>query len=249
MNSTTGQHGAPEVATKVCAKCRKERPIGVFRLHRHTADGLESRCDNCRPRGANRGLAPDERFDAKHEPRDAGHITPCWVWTGALNRHGYGSFRPGGTATCVGAHIWSFRRAGGVIPPGHELDHLCRNRACVNPSHLEPVTSRINSLRGATFAAENASKTHCANGHPFEGDNLIPVRDGNSRACRECRSAAKRKHNQKTKRERAARTPCPNGHSLVPGNLVGNRPGGGCLTCRRNAWHKSNRAKNPNIQA
>lgn len=245
MKPTTVREGAPAIGTKRCAKCDEERPVEAFRAHRHTADGREHRCSLCRPQRAQRTLTPDERFDEKHEPRDAGHATPCWIWTGALNRHGYGSFRPGGIATCVGSHIWSFRRAGRVIPEGHELDHLCRNRACVNPAHLEAVTSRVNSLRGATTAAENAAKTHCANGHPFDESNTFRERNGNGRVCRICRTETKRRWNARAKLARAMRTHCPKGHALTVDNLMGKRPGGGCLTCHREKCKKLRKPANP----
>jgi hypothetical protein len=74
----------------------------------------------------------------------------------------------------------------GPIPEGLELDHLCRNTRCVNPEHLEPVTGRENLMRAvSSWAAKNAAKTHCPQGHPYDEENTKVKRDG-GRACRAC---------------------------------------------------------------
>jgi HNH endonuclease len=94
-----------------------------------------------------------------------------------------------------------YRLLVGPVPEGLELDHLCRNRACVNPAHLEPVSHRENVLRGASFAAINAVKTHCIHdGHPFDDVNTI-VRPEGRRGCRACMNAAQRRY-QRRKRSK-----------------------------------------------
>jgi hypothetical protein len=102
----------------------------------------------------------------------------CWQWVGGRERKGYGRFesRP--------AHRWAYEFFRADIPDGLYLDHLCRNRACVNPWHLEPVTNRVNILRGVSFAAVNAHKTHCIRGHEFTPENTYLSSKG--RTCRAC---------------------------------------------------------------
>lgn len=120
----------------------------------------------------------------------------CWLWTAALNDAGYGIFtvKRGDRSRNVRAHRWIWEHLVGPIPEGHEVDHLCLNKACVNPDHLEPVTAQENMLRGPTIAARNARKTHCPHGHPYNGDNLKWERcktsaSGWTRKCRTCREA------------------------------------------------------------
>lgn len=89
----------------------------------------------------------------------------CWAWTGAHHVEGYGEFQMDGRR--LRAHRVAWEWAHGPIPVGLEPDHLCRNRACVNPDHLELVTHRVNILRGLAPTAINAAKTECPRGHPY----------------------------------------------------------------------------------
>ena len=122
---------------------------------------------------------PSERFERMYQ---AVPLSGCWIWMGALDRDGYGSFFVKGRR--FRAHRFAFEQSRGLVPADKELDHLCRVRCCVNPMHVEPVTHQVNMLRGDGVASENAAKTHCKNGHPFLGGNLA-VRAGR-RVCKAC---------------------------------------------------------------
>lgn len=116
----------------------------------------------------------------------------CWVWRGRIVKHryrgGYGIFDIAGKSKL--AHRISYEWLVGPIAEGLELDHLCRNRSCVNPAHLEPVTHEENMRRGA-----HVMKTHCPNGHEFVGYNLIlyTARGWTERRCRACKNSSMRK--------------------------------------------------------
>lgn len=134
--------------------------------------------------------AEADRFWAKVNkagplPEYAPEIGVCWLWTAYIEPRGYGVFRPSGCSTNVKAHRWAYEALVGSIPAGLTLDHLCRVRHCVNPTHLEPVTNRENGLRGNTVAAINARKTHCVNGHEFTPENTTTRSDG-GRRCQIC---------------------------------------------------------------
>lgn len=128
--------------------------------------------------------SPADRFWSKVDKTDG-----CWLWTGTVNWAGYGQFRYG--ARLIMAHRWAYEEMVGPIAEGLVIDHLCRTPTCVNPSHLEPVTERENIVRGVGPSAQNAGKTHCIRGHPFDEDNTYrtPVGD---RGCKMCRAAAMR---------------------------------------------------------
>lgn len=107
----------------------------------------------------------------------------CWMWTGRTDRYGYGRFKLDRRMAL--AHRVSFLFSLGSIPPGMTIDHLCRNRACVRPDHLEVVTRKVNSLRGIGPTAVNARKTVCNSGHPFSPENTY-TRPNGHRDCRTC---------------------------------------------------------------
>jgi hypothetical protein len=133
------------------------------------------------PRGPN-GLPTAVRLARYFSAPESG----CWEWTGAITRLGYGNAYVGGRTML--AHRAVYEALVGPVPNGLTLDHLCRNRGCVNPAHLEPVTHRENVLRGEGFAARHARKTHCPRGHPYDEKNTEWYRGG--RYCRACRTAA-----------------------------------------------------------
>jgi len=106
----------------------------------------------------------------------------CWHWAGRIVPSGYGSFRSGGHL--LTAHRVAYTLSTGPIPDGLSLDHLCRNRACVNPAHLEPVSNQENVRRGLRSALHVPAST-CTKGHSIEGDNAMPTKNGYPR-CRQC---------------------------------------------------------------
>jgi hypothetical protein len=121
------------------------------------------------------------------DPLISAPTTPCWVWTAATPL-GYGVFTPypkrrGLTSQ---AHRISYMEAHGGIRSDLMVDHLCRNRSCVNPDHLEAVTAKVNQRRGDGMAGRRARVTHCPAGHPYD-EAHTHTSDRGQRSCRECR--------------------------------------------------------------
>src|SRR5688572_13326968 len=114
---------------------------------------------------------PAERFHDRYVVEPDG----CWQWTGSFMPNGYGRLIV--KRHTVLAHRFAYELLVGPIPAGLQIDHLCRNRACVNPAHLEPVTIKQNLLRSPiTNAARNAAKTRCLHGHEFTAANTYAYR-------------------------------------------------------------------------
>lgn len=118
----------------------------------------------------------------------------CWIWDGpTIGGYGSVSVKEGRRQTCVMAHRLSYFLSHGAIASGLELDHLCRNRLCINPRHLEQVTSRENIIRSGGVAAQNAAKTHCRCGNEYH------ITSRGWRHCKRCRALQ-----QRARRERKA---------------------------------------------
>lgn len=165
----------------MCIRCGTVRHL----LHPHLAG------DMCRPCAARMGsLAAQANhlavsFEDKIE-RQAARQGDCLVWTGHRYPNGYACIPWRGKQ--VLGHRLSYEQQVGPIPEGLVLDHLCRNKACINPAHLEPVTSGENTRR--------AMRTHCVNGHEFTPENTYKPADG-KRYCRECRRRRVREYQRK----------------------------------------------------
>lgn len=131
--------------------------------------------------------------------------TPCWEWIASVSSLGYGQFHWGDGM--VAAHRFTYQWLIGGLQAGidQEVDHLCRNRKCCNPIHLEAVSHKENTIRGISFVAINANKTHCVNGHQLDESNTFwQVENKRSRRrCRSCYAATQAKRVQKKSQERA----------------------------------------------
>lgn len=151
----------------------------------------------------------------------------CVVWAGGKNNNGYGHITIDGQR--IYTHRLSYELHVGPIPDGLVIDHLCRNRACLNPHHLEPVTQGENTRRG-----EPAQRTHCPAGHPYDEANTrirkrTDKKTGGAITTRECRECAL----AHARRRYAERTHCDRGHAYSDDNVI-HTPGGKrwCKTCR-----------------
>lgn len=143
-----------------------------------------------------------KRIDGSPEERFWAHVDAdgdCWEWVGTRDRRGYGKFRV--HYTWWYAHRFAWENLVGPIQESLVIDHLCKNKSCVNPDHLEPVTTGENTRRGIAglHAALSASKiTHCPNNHAYTEENTIYNTYGH-RACRTCKNEGQRRGRQRRK--------------------------------------------------
>lgn len=120
----------------------------------------------------------------------------CWEWTHYIEKSGYAKLWVDRRA--VMAHRFSYEFHIGPIPEGLELDHLCRVRHCVNPWHLEPVTTAENVRRMVEHRTPyQHSRDACPNGHPYDAENTITTRTG--RACATCKRDANRAYYERNR--------------------------------------------------
>lgn len=154
--------------------------------------------------------SPEERFWEKVNklgPMPAqGRIRGCcWQWTAGATNKGYGGFHPAKNQMVL-AHRFAWELLNGPIPTGLVIDHLCRNRRCVNPDHLEVVTLAENTRRGFGISTFNRLKTHCPQGHPYSAENTYIHPRNNARICRSCaRDRDRQPHRlMKNRRKKAA---------------------------------------------
>lgn len=170
-------------------------------------------------------LVPNIRIETVSDRPVSG---PCWTWTASRTK-GYGATTVDGKRVYV--HRLTYAALVGEIPSGLEIDHLCLNKACCNPAHLEPVTHRENMIR---YGRNKPVPTHCANEHPLTKDNLATRPNGRWR-CRECTRIASRA--TKARRRRASGAfkrgtgVCANGHALDAVGRYGS--GNRCAQCGR----------------
>jgi hypothetical protein len=126
-----------------------------------------------------------ERFAAKVAKLPSG----CWRWTGFIDKGGYGRIQEGRRSGAVlYAHRIAYEQVHGAVPEGCELDHLCRNRWCCNPDHLEAVSHRVNVLRGYAPTIQIHRSTTCSRGHEWNEENTYYIKGyPGKRQCRACK--------------------------------------------------------------
>lgn len=161
--------------------------------------------------------------------------TGCWNWCGYINAKGYGIAKPDGR-TSTTAHRAYYEMFVGPIQVGHTVDHLCRNRRCVNIHHLEAVPHIENLLRGDTTVANGRIKTHCINGHEFNDVNTLDRVRKNGYRSRNCRVCDRGRKRRVAELRKAAATIRSNGRddTELPG--VPERDGRGDLELRANQF-------------
>ena len=155
--------------------------------------------------------------------RSAGRPSSCWIWLGVISDRGWGRLTWNRLETR--AHRKAYELMVGAIPVGLTLDHLCRTRSCVNPSHLEAVSIGENALRGNGPAAVNKRKTHCVNKHEFTANNTHYY--NGKRSCRRCAAIRQRGYVASRKKAEASRLSGAHKRPSAESNQVGKVPSNG----------------------
>ena len=180
-----GRRRRPHIAS--CLQCRQ-----VFKV-RHGTTYCSSECYH-----ASRLQSMEERFWQRVLKTET-----CWIWQGAVGTRGYG-FLAGlyeGQYKTFLVHRYAYMLHVGAIADDLTIDHLCRNRRCVNPEHLEVVSRWENVRRGETITGNNSRKTHCKYGHVFDSENTYV----NSTGGRHCKACLSRRDREAKARKRAKR--------------------------------------------
>lgn len=150
--------------------------------------------------GANRPRPTVQEYQARAWSRvQPGPPWACWDWLGGTNADGYSQMDVNGRTQ--GAHRLIYQWTYGEVPSDLHIDHRCRNRRCVNPAHLEPVTNRENELRG--MAARGVLDA-CPHGHPYDAQNTYRHPRTGKRQCRRCAVAAQQRYRQRKQAREAA---------------------------------------------
>lgn len=171
----------------------------------------------------------------------------CWIWPGYTNKKGYGVVRSDGRVTL--AHKAAYELTHGPVEAKMQLDHLCRNKACFRPDHLEPVTQSENMRR--------RWPSHCPRGHAFDDENLLlwinPKTGWHHRFCRACAKLGKRDRVARPAPAQppptasaawmASRPNCANGHEMTEANTYAYKGTAICRACMREAGRRNDKKR------
>lgn len=127
----------------------------------------------------------EQRFFEKVHKAETG----CWEWTAFLDHNGYGKFLGADGRVRMAHRVW-YEHEHGTLSERLQLDHLCRNRKCVNPEHLDPVVAWVNNARSESPSAQHLRAEECPRGHAYDDANTYWRPDGKGRGCRQCRREA-----------------------------------------------------------
>lgn len=187
-----------------------------------------------------------DRFWTKVDKTDG-----CWIWMGFANP--YGTFTPHRGGKQIQAHRFTYEMTFGLIPPGLQIDHLCREPLCVRPDHLEAVTPQENNRRSNNPTGVNSRKTHCVHGHEFTPENtyqrLLP-NGTEARQCRQCnldKAWLSKPVEQRRRNQYTDQPTCKWGHAFDGVDKI--TAARTCSTCRRNYFREYKKRKRAEAKA